>query len=402
MPSKSRTLLLVFALIGLGASTISSYVHYQLLTDPGYHSFCDVTSKVSCTEAYRSQYGSFMGVPVAIGGMIFFALTAVLAGFGGAAKSPARENAAGYIFLLSTVGLAFTLYLAWASYFVLGIFCIFCAITYVSVVALFLISGGAVSYPMTTLPRRAAGDARTLLSSPVALVMLLVIGVGGAALIAAFPDETQVASQQAEALENFQPLPGEQRRQLEGWWAVQPQVDVPVKPAEGTRVLIVKFSDYQCPACRSAHDALKPVLAKYQAQGVQFVLKHYPLEPECNPNAATMNHFGSCEAAAAYEMARSTPHQSRLDDWLFAHQQTLTKDVVRQAALEQAGINDFDSRYGAALQMVKTDAELGKQVNVTSTPTIFINGRKVNPAVLPPAYYDAIIDIELKKGKAER
>jgi protein-disulfide isomerase len=46
---------------------------------------------------------------------------------------------------------------------------------------------------------------------------------------------------------------------------------------------------------------------------------------------------------------------------------------------------------------VRTDAGLGKLFNVSSTPTIYINGRKVNPSVLPPAYYDALIDIELKK-----
>ena len=42
MSSKSRALLLAFALLGLGASTVSSYVHYKLLTDPSYVSFCDV------------------------------------------------------------------------------------------------------------------------------------------------------------------------------------------------------------------------------------------------------------------------------------------------------------------------------------------------------------------------
>src|SRR5690349_4327280 len=139
MSSKSRTLLLVFALTGLVASTISSYVHYKLLTDPGYSSFCDVSATVSCTQAYLSRYGSLMGVPVALAGVIFFAVAALLAGPAGSAKSRARENAAGYLFLWSTIGLAFVMYLAWASYIQLGLFCILCAITYVSVVALFIV-----------------------------------------------------------------------------------------------------------------------------------------------------------------------------------------------------------------------------------------------------------------------
>jgi protein-disulfide isomerase len=398
MSSKSRRLLLAFALMGLAASTVSSYVHYKLLTDPTYVSFCDVGGKVSCTQAYLSRYGSFMGVPVAIGGVIFFAVAAVLAGLAGSVKSRARENAAGYIFVWSTIGLAFALYLAWASYVVLGVFCILCAITYASVIALFVISGGATTFPMTTLPGRAARDVRTLVSSPVALVVLLVIGGGSAALIASFPNESSAAAAQETAFANYQPLTPEQRQQIEAWWAVQPVTELPIPPSEGTKVLIVKFSDFQCPACKQAFQSLKPVLAKYQGQGVEFVKKHYPLEGECNPNAAGMNHFGSCEAAAAYEMAKSTPNLAKLDEWLFDHQQTLSRDVVRKAAEEQAGITDFDARYEATLQTVRTDASLGKLLNVGSTPTIFINGRKI-PCCPSPAYYDAFIDIELKKAK---
>jgi len=399
MPSKSRTLLLAFALLGLGASAVSSYVHYQLLTNPSYTSFCDVNASVSCTQAYLSQYGSFMGVPVAIAGVIFFTIAAVLAGVVGSARSKARENAAGYIFLLSTVGLAFALYLAYASYIVLGIFCILCAITYVSVIGLFVVSGGATNFPMTTIPSRAARDLRTMTSTPAALVLLLVLGAGGAVLIAAFPSERSAAAAQEQAYANFEPLPADQRKQVEDWWAVQPRVDLPIPAAEGTQVLVVKFSDYQCPACRTAFEALRPVLAKYQGQPVQFIKKHYPLEGECNSNAAGMNHYGSCEAAVAYEMAKSTPHLARLDKWLFDNQQRLSRDVVRDAARAEAGIENFEAQYDAVLQTVRADAQLGQQVQVSSTPTIFINGRKI-PCCPPPAMYDALIDIAMRDAKA--
>lgn len=399
MSSRTRTLLVAFALLGLVASSISSYVHYQLLTEPNYNSFCDVSTRVSCTEAYVSRYGSFMGVPVAIGGVIFFGIIALLAGFAGQPKSPARENAAGYIFALSTLGLAFALYLGWASYFVLKVFCILCAITYVSVIALFIISGGATTFPMITLPRRASRDLRTLFASPAALVLLLAVFAGSAALIASFPDEQAAAATQAEAVAAYQPLTPEQRGQLEAWWAVQPVVDLPFAGAAGTKVLIVKFSDYMCPSCKAAHDALKPVLAKYQGQPIEFVLKHYPLEPECNVYTPTMNHYGSCEAAAAYEMAKGSPNAGKLDDWLFRNQSTLSKDSVKKAASDQAGINDFDARYETALQAVRADVEQGQKLGVSSTPTIYINGRRIPGGGLPPAYYDAIIEMLLKTDK---
>ena len=399
MSSKTRTLLVAFALLGLVASSISTYVHYQLLTEPSYNSFCDVNARVSCTEAYVSRYGSFMGVPVAVGGVIFFAVVALLAGFAGQAKSSARENAAGYIFALSTVGLAFALYLGWASYFVLKVFCILCAITYVSVIALFIISGGATTFPMMTLPSRASRDLRTLFTNSVALVLLLAVFAGSAALIVSFPNQQALAATQAETAVTYQPLTADQRAQVEAWWAVQPVVELPYTRGAGIKVQIVKFSDYMCPSCKAAHDAFKPVLAKYQGQPIEFLLKHYPLEPECNVNTPTMNHYGSCEAAAAYEMAKGSPDSSKLDDWLFRNQSTLSKESVREAASEQAGIKDFDARYETALQAVRADVEQGQKLGVSSTPTIYINGRRIPGGGLPPAYYDAIIEMLLKTDK---
>ena len=135
MTTFSRNLLLACAALGLAASSTSSYVHYQLLTQPSYTSFCDVNETVSCTQAYLSRYGSFMGVPVALAGVTFFVAGARARGRRPRGRRHAAESAPGYIFALSTVGLAFVLYLGWASYVVLKAFCLLCAITYVAVIA---------------------------------------------------------------------------------------------------------------------------------------------------------------------------------------------------------------------------------------------------------------------------
>src|SRR5919112_5884289 len=136
----SRTLLLAFAALGLGAASTSSYVHYRLLTDPAYSSFCDVNGTVNCTQAYLSQYGSLWGVPVALFGVFFSLLVLLRAGIGGRPTAPARDAMPAYIFALSTGALAFILYLGWASYVQLKTFCVLCAVTYVSVIAIFILS----------------------------------------------------------------------------------------------------------------------------------------------------------------------------------------------------------------------------------------------------------------------
>ena len=390
-----QKLLLAFGLLGLAASSMSTYVHYRLLTDPSYTSFCDVSSTMNCTQAYLSRYGAIFGVPVALAGVLYFVLILLLTSADLRGNPPARESATGYIFLLSIVGLAMVMYLGWASYFQLHTVCLFCATTYVAVVAIFIMSAGALRIPLTTLPSRAVGDARSLGRSPIALVAVVLLLGGVGAAIGWFPREGTAAAQE----QVIAPLTDEQRAALEKWWAVQKKIDLPI-PAEGAKVLIVKFSDYMCPACRQTYEWYKPVLGKYLSGGqVRYVVKHYPLEAECNPSAPN-NHYASCEAAAAVIMARSKGTAEKLEQWIFSNQLTLTPDIVKGAAKDIGGIQDFDAQYQQALQEVKADANLGATLKIGHTPTFYINGRElVGNTLTPPQYFDYLIELALKDAK---
>lgn len=396
MTTSSRKLLLASAGLGLAAAVASSVVHYRLLTVPDYASFCDVNATVSCAQAYLSPYGSFLGVPVAVAGVLFFVLILVLA-IGGRASSGIRESVPAYVFALSTVGLAFALYLAWASYIQLKTFCMLCAVTWASVIALFIISGGATTFPMTTLPRRALRDLRTMFSSPVALSVALLYIVGAASAIAYFPGEATRA-QAAQAPMPPAVLPEEQRARLIEWWDKQPRVDMSVPP-DGAKVVMVGFSDFQCPHCRTAHETYRGLAAKYAgSREVRLIARHFPLEGECNPNAPNGSHMAACEAAAAVVMARQTGKDSAMQDWLYEHQTTLTPASVREGARRVGGIDDFNGGYAKALEEVRADAQAGGQLGVTSTPTFFLAGRKLQ-GIAPPEYIDALITLELQRSR---
>ena len=69
MTTRVRRWIVVLALTGLAAAASSSYMHFQLVSDPGYTSFCDINETVSCTQLYQSQYGRVAGVPMALGGV---------------------------------------------------------------------------------------------------------------------------------------------------------------------------------------------------------------------------------------------------------------------------------------------------------------------------------------------
>jgi uncharacterized membrane protein/protein-disulfide isomerase len=395
MSSLARKLVVAFGLLGLAASASSTWVHYQLLRNPDYHSFCDISTTVSCTQAYLSRYGTIAGVPVAVGGVLFFAVVLLLV-WGSTPRSRVEDSAPAYIFALSTLALAVVLYLAYASFFILKEVCPLCVVTYVAVVAVFIVSGGASSIPMSSLPKRALRDIRILVTTPVALVVALVFAAGAASAVEFFPREGRQAA--AAAAPQAAPLNQDQRTEFERWWDTQDKVEVPYA-SEGAKVLIVKFNDYQCPPCKQTYFAYEPILAKYKdrPQDVKYILKHFPLDPKCNSGVPQLVHAAACDAAAAAVMARTKGTFDKLTDWFFVHQDELSPATVRTAAKEVGGITDFDAGYAKAIQEVKTDGSLGAMLGVTSTPTFFINGHRLKGG-LPPQYLDAAIELELKRA----
>jgi protein-disulfide isomerase len=348
------------------------------------------------------------GVPIALLGVLFFVLVLGLVGLGSQSAS-ARDNVAGYVFALSTLGLSAVLYLAYASYFILNVVCMLCVGTYVAIIGLFLISGASTRYPMTSLPGRAARDLRLLIRTPGALTATLVFVAASAAAIAFFPEQrvTAAASDPANPAEQAAAIPAanpEQVKQFEGYLAAQPRVPV-MAPSDGAAVVILKFNDYQCPGCGQTYRDYKPVLAKWakeQPGKVKFIAKDFPLERECNQFVGQDLHLGACEGAVAVRLAREKGKGEAMEDWLYANQPAMNPDSVKKAAGSVGGValGDFEKRYAGTLELVKADIAQGAQLKVGATPTFFVNGMRL-PG-LRAEFFDAAIAWELRRVTAEK
>jgi uncharacterized membrane protein/protein-disulfide isomerase len=390
-----------FALLGLGFASASTWVHYKILNDPTYASFCDVNATLNCTEAYTSRFGAFGGVPVALLGLLFFAGVLGLVALCSQSRA-AAPNLPGYVFAASTIGLAVVLYLGYASYFILNVVCLLCVGTYVAVIGLFLISGAATKVPMTSLPARIVNDLRLMFRDPRALTATVAFAVAAAAAVVMFPEQpVTAASASPEAGEQAAPAPAAasaaQIQQVEEWLAKQPRVPV-VAPSDGAAIVILKFNDYQCPGCGQTYRDYKPVLAKWakQAPGkVKFISKDYPLERQCNAFVPSDLHPGACEAAVAVRLAREKGKAEAMEDWLFANQPAMNPETVKKAAATVGGVTDFDARFAATLELVKADVAQGAQLKIGGTPTFFMNG--IQMPGFRADFFDAAIAWELRK-----
>jgi len=397
MAKNSRPVILLLAAVALAASVAALYVHYRLIADPSYESFCDVSATVSCEAVYRSSYGTVFGVPVAAGGAIWSAFVLMLAGYG--MRNPRSETAsrvAGYLFLASIVGLAAVFYFAYASFFVLGKTCLLCVAVYLSVIGIFIFSNAAAPAGLAAV-RTAGADLAGALSSPPALGLGAAWLVASLALVGLFPREAILdaspAQQQVQVpVETIEPAA---LLEWQKWLDAQPSV-AEVRPTDGMKVRIVKFNDYQCPACRMTYLAYHDIIAKYQASNpdtFKYETKDFPLESECGFGGI---HASACEAAVAVRLARAKNKGPEMEAWLFARQEGMNKDLVKQGLAEVAQVTDFDAQYATVIEQVKEDARLGQKLGIQGTPTFFVNGIRVGS--LRPAYLDAAIAYLLNKS----
>jgi uncharacterized membrane protein/protein-disulfide isomerase len=399
---KVRTVALICALMGLAAMVYATYLHHALLFDPRHASFCDINATVSCSDVLLSRYSSAWGVPVSIFGVIWFAAASVLILAGMVGRAELRENVPGYLFALSTAGLAVVLYFAYISFAVMKVYCPLCLTADAAVIGLFIVSGAATTFPMTTLPRRFVHDLRSSFMTPtaIAVVVLFVAGSASAVVLsardsAAALDATSAAiSQQAAA---------DRRSEFERWYTAQPRVPL-IVPNEGARVLIVDFSDFQCPYCSQAWISLKPIIDQFnekQANTVKLVMKDFPLDSKCNSGVQGGGpHPFACEAAVAVRLAAPAKREA-FEDYLFHNQQAFSSENIRKWAQELGGVNDYDARYASTIEAVKSDIAFGHTLQVNATPTMFINGVKV-AGVLAPQYLEAAINFELKRAAEQK
>jgi uncharacterized membrane protein len=399
---RSRAALIALAGLGLGASVYALYVHYRL-TDPSYIPGCEINSSVGCQQVLQSAYGSVLGVPVAAGGAIWAALVLLLAVWGmRQTKSELAGRVAGYIFLIATVGLAAVFYFAYASFFVLGQACPVCMTMYVSVAGIFLVSAGAAT-SLTSIPSRLGEDLAGVTRSQLATTLAVAWVAASIALVVLFrPQPAAIGIEEAvQAQELPEPVLETLSPEQIAEWDKYLDSQMPVAellPQAPAKVVVVKFNDYQCPACRQTWALYRGIIAKYEAEypGV-FVYdsRDFPLELECGVGNA--GHSMACEAAAAVRMARTKNKDKDLEAWLFNNQSfEMTRDDVKRGLSASAQVNNFDEQYPNVVGEVRADAQLGQKLGVSSTPTFYINGIKLGS--LRPTYFDATIRHALKKA----
>jgi len=167
--------------------------------------------------------------------------------------------------------------------------------------------------------------------------------------------------------------------------------DSPSKGPGDSKITLIEFSDFECPHCRQFHQYLPTLEQKYPQ--LRIVFKNFPIE-NLHPWAMTAAIAGRCvylsSPAAFWNFEATVFDQQELISAENAY------DKLSDAAVAAGHQRDaFASCVAAPASRVaiQADMALGQKLGVSSTPTIFINGREVTSA--DPAAVDQLIDYEL-------
>jgi len=164
--------------------------------------------------------------------------------------------------------------------------------------------------------------------------------------------------------------------------------DAPSFGPADAKVTMVEFSDFQCPYCSKAAEVTRKIKDKYSSK-VRFVFRQYPLS----------FHDKAHVAAEAGMAANAQGKFWQMHDLMFANQSALDRESLDKYA-KQAGLNvatfkkALDTKQYVAA--VDADIKLGGEASVNGTPSLFLNGSRIQD----PTNFDALsaaIETALKK-----
>jgi protein-disulfide isomerase len=151
---------------------------------------------------------------------------------------------------------------------------------------------------------------------------------------------------------------------------------VPSKGPADARVTLVEYADYECPVCRQLDTLLRTTLLPKYPQ-IRLVFKDFPIT-DLHPwamSAAEAAHCAFTQNPAAFW---------KFHDSVFDSQDLISPDNAFDKLLDlasQAGLNADQLKTCMAdpttAQFIQTEQAEGQAVEVSSTPTIFVNGRRI-------------------------
>ena len=363
-----KSLSFALSLLGLFDSLYLLWVY----TSPSRPMVCVGTG---CDAVRASAYASLLGRPIPVYGVAGYVALAILI-FAEALLFVSLARMIRYAILTFTgIGFLFSLYLTYLEAFVIHAWCEWCAVSAITMTALFILA-------ILDVRRSRPGPEPVLQLTQVrnnfaVLLVGLFVGTPAFYMLATRSELPTVPAPPAQTLAER---------------LIRPDSHVFGNPQ--APVTVVEFGDFKCPACERAEQAAREIRKEYAGK-IRFVFRQFPL---------TLIHPQSEKAAEAAECAAEQgKFWPALDKFYDEHDELSVPALKRYAAQLGLNQNQFNTCLdsGATATRIRRDVEDARALGVYATPTFFINRvRAVGP--MSVAQFSKVIDTELAAAGSHR
>ncbi len=365
---------IINSLLMMGVSVYLTSHYYQTIfpsTLGGPKSLCDISNFFNCDTATFSSISNIAGVPISYFGIVvglLFAIAALM-------PSLAIEKTASAVSKINFIG---CIALFFYSLIVLGSLCPFCSVYYVlSGIAAFLLwKHGVDSW---------SPDVKT--TALWGVILLVGAGIFYSTSAKKKEDQSKISQSIVSQYRSLANL-GEpdQESPFKIHMATEKWADAPLR--------LVVFSDFECPFCKVVSEQLPDFIRRYGDKiNIQYMF--YPLDNKCNANMERPMHRHACDAAAVAACDVKKFHE--IHDEIFAAQSKLGSGALNDIMKKHNLTNCIDNPELTTKIILSINQ--GAKYNLKSTPTIILNGKKIEGSIPTPQFFAIMDDILANQGK---
>lgn len=361
-------------------------LHHDLEVKSGYQigpSICSLNQTFDCDAVANSEYSSFLGFPVAMFGSVFYSLLLMVVFFYRRGEDQVRLRSS--IFFLSVLSLVPSIYLGYASYFILGKVCIFCSFLYVLNIFLAFFSFFYGRADGSLLERFFTGFKSFFslalfgrgLRFPLAFLGVFVFFLfGHVAYVFEFLEPRYNALYDQRVMGELVSL-WEKESPVDSLADVDSVPGVVILGSEKAPFTLVKFSDHECPMCQRMSPVVLDLYNEFQDK-LRVVFLSFPLDHSCNPTMHGPLHLLACKLASlvACSAFESQERGLEIHEAIMAHgmfSEESFKNFLQDEGLDEATCLSQD-RVNESIQ---SQIKLGVASDLTGTPSFFLNGRRL-------------------------
>jgi len=381
MTKKIYTLaaLIIISLV-LYAYLSSEYYAVQYGTASG-DSICSINAKFDCRSVAASKYSNMIGVPNALlGFMLSFVMLISL--FGVVLSSDHEENHQNWLsfsYLLFSLNAMASLFMGAIALFAMDVYCIFC-------MALYAISFALLALFIAFFKGNYKLNSSTffaILKTTRFLALLIAVPAVGLLSHKIFQNEyspSALTKQVNATVKSWRSMPTKDFSSIEPMFVLNP----------GAKVKVVEFADFLCPHCSTASKTIKGFLKTHP--NVEFSFYAYPLDGQCNASFDQNRKYPgfSCTLANGVLCAQKQGAGVKLHNDIFERQTDYRKiaieknnDGLKAEMLSQMPNIKSDEweaclNESSSTQRLQSFVDLGNKAGVKGTPTIYVNGRKLD------------------------